>query len=190
MARAQRHVRHDEIEAGEFVFLEKNTWVAGRGFKNYKYSIWSPRSDWLFDNSPNVTPSDQFDSPTSRISKRLTATANNVTASMYTRVLMPQGCGNADNPTTLYVVTRGSVILPAIMSVTLLQDGVPDILVNGVSVVPAIGDTFQLFPNTIATVYNPSTWVTLKLSVNLLNTADWAEIADVEFVYASELGNA
>lgn len=189
MPNSMRQVVHDEKWQGELVFLQTGVWLSGRGFRNLKYSIAIARADWLWDGTGTVTVSDQYDATTSRITKRITAGAGSQTGRIRNRLLIPRGAGNANSPTSLSVVTRCSAILPSAMSLTIFQGGVADSTVNGVSVLPSIGATFQTFLFNLGTTYLPGSFITMELDTTLINNGDWGEICDVEFVYASELGN-
>ena len=191
MPNALRPVRHEEIQAGEFVWVATGVELGHDGFKNLLYNVIFAQGGWtLFQSVVHHQLVEVFDTVTSRISARQEAldSVASVTSTIRKRILLPPDFGFFP-AVALKLITKVSDPVPDAYTISIVKNGVVDPGVSAVSIKPVLGDTFEFFEFSPTGEYFPGDLVTLEVKLETSLATHFGEIADVELEFKTARGN-
>lgn len=191
MPRAIRHARHDESECGEIVYLRTAVEYGDDGIKGLRHFVPIEQGNWLHDGTANHALSRVYDAGTSRIMDRITASAGGaITSKMRKRLLLPYDFGQFFSFSLSLIVRGNAGTLPTSFKLTLLNAAAADATINGLSIKPTVGNTFELKTTMPGTVYVRGVFLTLEFELVTANNGEWGEIGDLFLAYQSGRGNS
>lgn len=187
MARARRHIRHDQIEAGYFRYLLTGVQYGHAGIANLIHQIPFAQGEWAkVDDSGESSLELIEDAPTSRVPTKLDVVTTG-THRILKRFQIPADFGSFPDP-ALGLMARRSGALTT-LQLSLLKGGTADSVLDGVDISPMVDSTFEFFELTPGDTYDQGDFVTLQIEYVSSTIGVFVEIADIEFLYKSGLGN-
>lgn len=191
MAKAFRPIRHEEIQAGEFVFLSTEVEFGHDGIKNLRHYIPFEQTQWHFYQAASGHTMDTiFDTVPHRLATRITAVNGGIRQSKIRKTfIIPDDFGYFPSDALIFKVRR-SVSSPSIFLATLYHGSATDSAINGVTIFPTVATPdYQLKLLTPADTYYAGDFATLEIDAATNTTGQWLEISDIEFAYKTARGN-
>lgn len=189
--KALRPIRHEEIQAGEFVYLLTDVEYGHDGIKNLRHYIPFEQTQWHFYQAVSGHVMDTvFDTVPHRLTTRVTAVNGGVRLSKIRKTfILPDDFGRFPTDALIFKVRR-SVSSPTIFLATLYHGSAIDPAINGVTIFPTVATPdYELKLLTPADAYYAGDFATLELDVATNATGQWLEISDIELAYKTARGN-
>jgi hypothetical protein len=189
--KALRPIRHEEIQAGEFVYLLTDVQFGHDGIKNLRHYIPLEQTQWHFYQAVSGHVMDTvFDAVPHRLTTRVTAVNGGAKQSKIRKTfILPDDFGRFPADALIFKVRR-SAATPVSFLATLYHGSVTDPAINGISIFPTIATPdYELKLLTPSHTYYPGDFATLELESNTNATGQWLEISDIELAYKTARGN-
>lgn len=190
MPRWKRAARAEEIGNGHFHFLNTDVYYGDDGIKNLRHFVPLAQSDWVHDGTANHAMSDQLDSGTSRLMKRITASAGGaITSYMRKQVLVPRDFWYFP-ALGFEMMVRGSGTLPTAVTMTVKRLGTADATVNDEDIKPSVGSVFEAKQLSIeSSTYMAGDVILLEFKLTTGGVGQYAEIGALAMAYKTARGN-
>lgn len=181
--------RHEEIQNGEFVFLQHGVEYGDDGVKNLKHFVPMAQNEWHhFLSATHHRLVRVHETVTSRIMTRMIACEGGAkTSKMMRRILLPKDFGSFP-VSGLSVISRRSSNVTS-FSVTLWKSGVADLTIDNISIFPISENTFEAFSFTPAASYSPGDFASIEIKIQTSGRGAWAEVGDISLAYVTARGN-
>ena len=188
MPKANRPIRHEEIQAGEFVWLATDVDYGDDGIRGLKHFIALPQGGWHFqqDDFGHILQH-VFDTAASRLCWRQASVSSGAKRSyMRGGFILPADFGSFISVT---FKTRRSVVAATSYLMSLLFDGAADPTAADVDVLPVASGDYYIWQVVPSGTYSPGDFCVLQFDL-LTSAADvWAEVSDIELAYRTARGN-
>jgi hypothetical protein len=189
MADALLQVLKEHLAGGYFWFEDYETEIGSSGLKGFYHyaSIGDPWS--FFQAAGGHQFSREWDAASSRPIPRITSVLGGaLTSYLRRRIRVPYDFGSFPS-NAISLIVRANDITGPTLTATLLKAGVADSGVNGVSILPALADTWTLKQLTPADTYSRGDLVTLEIAWASDAADQYAEVGDLAAAYVSGRGN-
>jgi len=186
---AYRQCKSEELDSGFFRFRATDVEMGSHGFKNFLHYA-SLDEPWCFFQAAGGHQfSAEWDAVSSRPLPRITSVLGGaLTSYLRRRIRVPYDFGSFP-ANAISLIVRANDITGPTLTATLLKNGVADSGVNGVSILPALVDTWTVGQLTPAESYSRGDLVTLEIAWASDAADQYVEIADLAVAYKTGRGN-
>jgi len=183
-----RNVLRWEYAGGYWKFLDTGAEIASNGFQGFLHYA-SLDEPWDFFQSGGHQYSAEWDAVSSRAIPRVSSVLGGALSSyLRRRIRIPYDFGSFPANAVALIIRANDISGPT-LTATLLKNGAADSGVNGVSILPALANTWTLKQLTPAETYVPGDLVTMEIAWASDEVGQYVEVGDLALAYVSGRGN-
>lgn len=186
---AYRQCKSEELDSGFFRFRATDVEMGSHGFKGFLHYASLDEPWCFFQAAGGHQYSEEWDAVSSRAIPRVSSVLGGALSSyLRRRIRIPYDFGRFPANAVVLVIRANDISGPT-LTATLLKNGAADSGVNGVSILPALANTWTLKQLTPAETYVPGDLVTLEIAWASDAADQYVEVGDLALAYVSGRGN-